>query len=219
MADTNLLAALLSGSNPLGPQMLGGYQGAQLTDAALNPAFAHNEGPFGALAKTLAGFSGAPMLRQAVEATTAARTGANPELARMLASNDPFTMAASPGANPVAVSQLLAGASPASAAAARLADAQAQQAVAQANLTKEPYPGAPLLPSTSGATPPAVAQVATTATGSTTGRTPAVDSLTEIANLAPELRGEAIAKIPDPKIRAAMMARLMRMRGPNAARP
>jgi hypothetical protein len=165
MADTNLLAALLSGSNPLAPQMLGGYQGAQLSDAALNPTFAHNEGPFGALAKTLAGFSGAPMLRQAVEATTAARTGANPELARMLAGNDPFTMAAAPGANPVATAQILAGATPANAAEARLANAQAtlagNQALAAARVgTARPSTvgpssasGAPSSPSASGAAP------------------------------------------------------------------
>jgi hypothetical protein len=218
MADTNLLAALLSGSNPLAPQMLGGYQGAQLSDAALNPAFAHNEGPFGALAKTLAGFSGAPMLRQAVEATTAARTGANPELARMLAGNDPFTMAAAPGANPIAVSQILAGATPASAAAARLADAQARFMSGKVDQLNAPDTGAPMLPSTSGgraAAPSALPVIA----APTTGRAPAVDSLTEIANLAPEARAEAIAKIADPRARAALMARLARMRGANAARP
>lgn len=126
MADTNLLAALLSGANPLAPQMVGGYQGAQLSEAALNPNFAHNEGPFGALAKTIAGFSGGNQLRQAVEATTAARQAATPDLARLLASNDPFAaIAANPSANPIAQAQILQGATPESAADARLKAAQA----------------------------------------------------------------------------------------------
>jgi hypothetical protein len=110
MADTNLLAALLSGSNPLAPQMLGGYQGAQLSDAALNPAFAHNEGPFGALAKTLAGFSGAPMMRQAVDATTAANNAARPELlAAMNAPGGPLQYAGQhPEMSQTGLAQILA---------------------------------------------------------------------------------------------------------------
>jgi hypothetical protein len=110
MADTNLLAALLSGSNPLAPQMLGGYQGAQLSDAALNPAFAHNEGPFGALAKTLAGFSGGPMMRQAVEATTAANNAARPEvLAAMNSPGGPLQYAAqNPDMSQTGLAQILA---------------------------------------------------------------------------------------------------------------
>ncbi len=117
MADPNLLAQLLAGG-PLAPMQVGGYQGAQLSDAALNPAFAHNQGPFGALAKTIAGFSGPPMLQRAAEQATAARMGANPELARMLASNDPFGMAGAQGANPVASGLLLAGQTPSSASGA-----------------------------------------------------------------------------------------------------
>lgn len=127
MADTNLLAALLSGSNPLAPQMLGGYQGAQLSDAALNPNFAHNEGPFGALAKTIAGFSGGNQLRQAIDATTAARQAANPDLAKLLANPDPYAaLAANPsGFNPVAAAQILQGTTPEQAANARKIGAEA----------------------------------------------------------------------------------------------
>jgi hypothetical protein len=220
MADTNLLAALLSGSNPLAPQMLGGYQGAQLSDAALNPTFAHNEGPFGALAKTIAGFSGGDQLRQAIEATTAARQGANPDLARMLAANDPFAAAGQPSANPIAAAQILAGATPQSAAEARLHSAQAALANAQLPVLgslAQPRPSTAL--GAGGAVTPLATAPAASIGGLTSGRPAPTDSLTEIANLAPEQRADAIAKVTDPRARAALMARLARMRGANAARP
>ncbi len=127
MADSSLLASIISGTNPLAPQMLGAYQGAQQTAAAIDPNYAHNEGPFGALAKTLMGFQGSNALRQGVDATTAANSAASPDLAKLLANPDPYTALAGNynGVNPIAASRLLQGATPESVAQARNLAAQA----------------------------------------------------------------------------------------------
>jgi hypothetical protein len=132
MADPNLLASIISGTNPLAPQMLGSYLGAQQADAATNPTYGHNEGPFGALAKTLMGFQGGNALRQGVQSTTAANTAAMPDLARLLANPDPYAQLAQGGANPIAASRLLQGATPETAANAR--NLAAQAALAQLNV-------------------------------------------------------------------------------------
>lgn len=128
MADGNLLAALLSGQDPLASQMVPGLQGAQLSQAALDPAYGHNEGVFGALAKTLAGLTGGPMVQGAVNNTAGARVAAQPELARLLASPDPYAeLAARPhDYGPVASSALLNGANPDAISQARLRAAQGE---------------------------------------------------------------------------------------------
>lgn len=130
MADASLLASLIAGQDPLAAQMLGGYQGAQLSGAALDPAYGHNEGPFGALAKTLAGFSGGNQLRDAVQAVAAARAANRPEMAGVLAGDDPYkAIAANPaGYSDQTLAQLLSGATPQSVAEARQAAANAKLA-------------------------------------------------------------------------------------------
>ncbi len=136
MADaSSLLASIISGTSPLAPDMLQAYQGAQLSNAGLDPNYGHNEGPFGALGKMLAAARGGPMLQQGVQATTAGNMAAMPDLAKLLASPDAFTALAgnTAGTNPVAAARLLAGATPGSVAEARLKAAQATLAGAQAN--------------------------------------------------------------------------------------
>jgi hypothetical protein len=134
MADASLLASIISGTNPLDPTMLGAYQGAQLSNAGLDPNFGHNEGLFGALGKMIAAARGGPMLQQGVEQATAANTAAMPDLAKLLASPDPYTALAgnTAGFNPIAASRLLQGATPEQVAEARLKAAQTQLAYAQA---------------------------------------------------------------------------------------
>jgi hypothetical protein len=147
MADQSLLAAILSGQDPLAAQMLPAYQGSQLSNAALDPSFGHNEGPFGALAKTIAGFSGGNQMRDAVQALVQARNAARPELARVMSGTDPYGVI---GQNPEGYSQqtlatLLNGATPNSVAESRLHGAQAAYTNAQAalaNRTASPMPSA-----------------------------------------------------------------------------
>lgn len=150
MAD-NLLASILSGSDPLAPQILPGYMGSQYTSAALDNSFGMNAGPFGALAKTLAGVMGGNAMRESVPQVTAARTAALPELAKLYASDDPYKeLASNPGSySPVAMAQLLAGASPEAVAKARLLNTQ----VAQAGLNLKGYQGIPALAAAGQAVP------------------------------------------------------------------
>jgi hypothetical protein len=89
MADPNL-AAIFAGLDPLSAQILQGQQGAQLGAAALDPAFGHNEGIAGALAKTIAAFSGHDMMNQAVQNTTQARIAAQPGIAQLMANPNPY---------------------------------------------------------------------------------------------------------------------------------
>jgi hypothetical protein len=213
------LASIISGTNPLDPQMLNAYQGAQLSNAAIDPNFGHNEGPFGALAKLVAGARGSQMLNQGVQQTTAANTAAMPDLARLLANPDPFTALAQGGINPIAAARLLQGATPESAADARLKAAQAALAGAQVNAYNNPIKRSPFL------IPPAQPTSASSGTPTsisdfTTGRQP-LDPVSAVAALAPEQRSAAIAAM-SPQQKAAYLARLRAMqqggRG-NATRP
>jgi hypothetical protein len=124
MADASLLASIISGTNPLDPTMLGAYQGAQLSNAGLDPNFGHNEGLFGALGKMIAAARGGPMLQQGVEQATAANTAAMPDLAKLLSSPDAYG-AINANTNPIAAARLLQGATPETAANARLLGEQA----------------------------------------------------------------------------------------------
>jgi hypothetical protein len=125
MADATLLQ-LLSGADPLAAQMLAASQGQALTNASLDPSFGHNEGLFGALAKTIAGIRGGGMTNDAVQQIVAQRQAALPELAKLLASDNPFQAAASGNVSPGALAQFLAGQTPEGAAATRKALAAAQ---------------------------------------------------------------------------------------------
>jgi hypothetical protein len=129
MADPNL-ASIIAGNDPLSPQMLQGYQGSQLSNAAIDPDFARNSGPLGALAHLIAGVSGHDMLQNAVQNTTQARTAAQPSLASLLANPNPYqAFADNPQQyGPIAGAGILNGASPETVANARLAAANAQLA-------------------------------------------------------------------------------------------
>jgi hypothetical protein len=142
MADPNLLASILSGQDPLAPQMTQGLQGAQLSaTAAANPEATF--GPIGVLAKFLGASQGHDMLNNAVQQTTQARTAARPELAQLLAQPDPYAAAAQGQHSPLAMAGILGGATPENVAQTREAAARAQFLGAQANLanrTAQPMP-------------------------------------------------------------------------------
>lgn len=77
MAD---LLSILASSDPQAAQLLAASQGQQLQNAAIDPAFGHNEGLFGALAKTLAGFRGGDMTNGALQQMLAAKQAARSEM-------------------------------------------------------------------------------------------------------------------------------------------
>src|SRR5690348_1899051 len=154
MADSSLLAQILSGQDPLSAQMLGAYQGNQLSAAALDPNFGHNEGLAGALAKTIAGFRGGGMTNDAVQALVNARNANRPELAQILASPDPFkAVAENPNLSPLTQAGILNGATPNTVAEARQHAAQAAYLQAQGALANEA--AKPLPPMFAGASPTA----------------------------------------------------------------
>jgi len=128
MADTSLLASIIAGQDPLAPEMLNAYRGAQLSSAALDSNFGTNAGPLGALAKFIAGAQGGSMLNNAVGQISSARAASLPEQARIYASPDPFAEIAKGGYSPQTLAQVLAGATPANVEEARLRAAQAGMA-------------------------------------------------------------------------------------------
>jgi hypothetical protein len=109
MADPNILAQILAGNDPLSPQIAQGLQGAQLSSDTINSPPAH--GPFGVLAKYLGASQGHDMLNNAVQQTTQARLGAQPDMARLMASPNAYQdLATKPqDFNPIARSAFLSG--------------------------------------------------------------------------------------------------------------
>lgn len=105
------LASLISGTDPLAPIELRAYQAIQNANAVRDASQWANQGPFGALARTIAGF-GAPMQAQnALQQVAAAKAAANPQLFQALASGNPYQWGANnPQAGPVALSSILANA-------------------------------------------------------------------------------------------------------------
>ena len=216
MADSSLLAQIIAGQDPLSAQMLQGQQGAQLAGAALNPEFGHNEGIAGALAKTLAGFSGHDMLNNAVQNTTQARIGAQPDMARLLASNQPYQdMASNPGGyNPLARAALLNGASPLQAAQTK--EALANAALANLNVTGFGNAQANPSPASAGVGAPAMRRVAPLPAGNVAALgsghypqaaapSPDMDPVAIAAALPPQQRQ---AMLQSPQMRAALLAKL-----------
>jgi hypothetical protein len=218
MADASLLASIISGTNPMAPTMLGSYQGAQLQNAALDSNFGHNEGLFGALAKTLAGFSGGNALRQGVQQTTAANQAALPDLAKLLANPDPYTALAgnTAGFDPIAAARLLQGATPEDVAKARLASAQAGLATAQTNEYKNlGQPRQPTFIPTTGGMAGSPSAMPTTASDLTNGRQSLVsgaDPVAALTALPPDQRAARIAMMTSQQ-KAALAAALKKQQG------
>jgi hypothetical protein len=222
MADASLLASIISGTNPMAPTMLGSYQGAQLQNAALDPNFGHNEGLFGALAKTLAGFSGGNALRQGVQQTTAANQAAMPDLAKLLANPDPYTALAgnTAGFDPIAVARLVQGATPEDVAKARLASAQAafQGARTQNVLNKMNAPQIPMYTTDTARSPAASPISGTSSFGSVTSAD-AVPDPAQVAAMPPAL-GAARIRMMSPAAKAKYLQLLQQQGGSgNAVRP
>jgi len=133
-------------------------QGAQLSNLAVSPAFGHNEGPFGALAKIIAGARGGGMMNDAVQQLVAQRNAALPDLAKVYAADNPLNEIANGQHLPITMAQVLGGMTPEKAAQTRLALSQAGLYGARGtNLaaTNEPMPGNDIVPSASVAGPAA----------------------------------------------------------------
>ena len=115
MADASLLATLLSGQNPLAPEQLGGYRGAQMLNG-LSDTAGTNGGLLGALAQGIRGAAGTAMLRNSVNDTTAAGNAAQPDLLAAYSSPQGAVnyAAQNPGMNKFALARILAGAEPTS---------------------------------------------------------------------------------------------------------
>jgi hypothetical protein len=227
MADASLLASIISGTNPMAPTMLGSYQGAQLQNAALDPNFGHNEGLFGALAKTLAGFSGGNALRQGVQQTTAANQAALPDLAKLLANPDPYTALAgnTAGFDPIAAARLLQGATPEDVAKARLANAQAafQGARTTNAINQMNAPAVPMYTSDT-ARAPASSSAPLVGGASSFGAVTAPDAVPDPAQVAkmPPALGAARLRMMSPAAKAKylqLLQQLQQQGGGNAVRP
>ncbi len=198
-----------------------GWRGTQLSNAGLDPAYGHNEGPFGALGKMLAAARGGPMLQQGVQAATAGNMAAMPDLAKLLASPDPYTALSGniEGTNPVAAARLLNGAMPEDVAKARLATAQAAFQGARTTDALNKMKGTP---TPMYLTPGAGAGVAAPSgpsaiSGITTGR-PEADPVAEMAALPPDQRAAKIGAMT-PQQKLAYIAALKKRGSASAARP
>lgn len=132
MAD---LAGIISGTDPMAPLELKAYQQQQLLNSVRDASQWANQGPFGALARTIGGMQtgGAQdTLNQIVQQ----RQAANPQLFQALASGNPYQWGAqNPQANPTALASILANAP--DAAKAQFEGAQTQALLNQA----KSYPG------------------------------------------------------------------------------
>jgi len=106
---------LLTGQNPIAPQQLPGFMGAQMLNG-LSDTSGTAGGLLGALAQGLRGGMGASMLKNAVQNTTDAGLAAQPDLLAAYSSPQGAVnyAAQNPGINKFSLAQILAGATPTS---------------------------------------------------------------------------------------------------------
>ncbi len=232
MAD---LASIISGTDPLAPLVLQAEQQQQQLNSARDASQWANQGIFGALARTIAGGAGGGA-QNTLQQIVQQRQAAQPDLATLLAGPDPYgaLAAAQPGQyNPLAVAQLLNGATPGSVAEARLHAAQANLFGAKTDFARQQgdlskpilgtYSPQAARPAANGpaASAPSAAEPLVSGTGDisslTNGRT---------ATTAPDL--QSLARMPDaqraaiiagltPQQKARIAAQLRGMAGRNAA--
>lgn len=229
MADSSLLASIISGNDPLAPQMVPAYMAAQQSQQMLDPNYGMNQGPFGALARVLAGATGNGQgaLKDAVANVTAQRQAANPEILGAVTNpSGPLNYAAQhPGMNPVALAHILAQ-----------PPDTVQNYIEAARLGRSNQPGAtPLVPSALpgwGKVPGVMspAQVAPLAAVNKpapqaafpqdyTGRPASEPDVGTIAAMPPVMQAQALARM-NPAQKAALAAMIAKYRaqgGGNAA--
>lgn len=184
MAD---LASIISGTDPLAPLILRAEQQQQLLNSARDASQWQNQGPFGALARTIAGIRGGgdnPALDQIVQQ----RAAAMPSVFQALASPNAYQYgAAHPETSPVGLASILANAP----GAARAGLEGAQGGLARNELASYGALGAPSTPGilkspgltpvpTAPEAPPSLANGASLspATGAT-GAAPALPAVSE----------------------------------------
>ncbi len=224
MADSSLLASIISGNDPLAPQMVPAYMAAQQSQQMLEPNYGMNQGPFGALARVLAGATGYGQgpLKDAVANVTAQRQAANPEILGALTNpSGPLNYAAQhPEMSNVGLAHVLA-----------TPPDTIQNYIEAARLGRANQPGAaPLVPALPGwgkipgsmapaqAAPlaavgkPAQASTPAAFPGGYTGRPEVEPDVASIATLPPAQRLQALARM-SPAQRAALAAKIAQMQG------
>ncbi len=227
MAD---LASIISGTDPLAPLVLQAEQQQQQLNSARDASQWANQGIFGALARTMAGGAGGGA-QNTLQQIVQQRSAAQPDLARLLAGNDPYgTLAANPDQySPIARAALLNGATPLTVAESRQKAAEA--GIQQLNLRGYQglgagVPGTAIPPvKNAGALMPSSpsAEPLVSGTGDisslTTGRAPTtIPDLSALARMPDAQRAATLAGLT-PQQRARIAAQLRTMAGGNAARP
>jgi hypothetical protein len=213
MADPSLLS-ILSGQDPLAAQMVPGYQIAQRTQAALNPE--NPGGILGGLGKALMGLDSGG-LQPAVQNVVNQRVAAQPQLAQLLASNDPYKKLAEGGPGqygPVASAALL-NASPEQVANTRLLNASAglgglnlsgYEGLNQLRQAGQPPPTGPMRGPGAGAVTgnPSVLGTGRYPQGGGSPTTGGADPMAALPNMTPQQRQ---AFFQDPRMRALALQR------------
>lgn len=217
------LASIISGTDPTAPIQLRAYQAIQNANAVRDASQWNNQGPFGALARTIAGFSAAPQAQDAVAQIAAAKAAANPQLFQALASGNPYAWGANnPQASPVALSSILQNAPAAakalyegSAAGLNINNLASLQALSKANQNQPPgstpTPNAAVVNKAPVAVPQSnlTAQPAPDATA-VSGVLPAAPPISTFAAMTPGNRAAALAQMSGQQ-RAAFLAQLRAM--------
>lgn len=143
------LPGLLSGQNPLAPEQVPGYLGAQMVNG-MNDTSGSTGGLLGAIANGLRGAVGSSMLKRAVNNTTNAGMAAQPDLLSAYASPQGAVnyAAQNPGMNKFALAQILAQGNPTAGQGEGMSAIALMRARLRNDLspqTGQPIPGAPLL--------------------------------------------------------------------------
>lgn len=163
MADATL-ASIISGTDPLAPLELRALQQQQLLSSARDASQWANQGPFGALARTIAGFSGGPS-QSTVGNIAGQRVAAQPQTIAALANpGGPLAYAAQhPGMNPISAADLINGPTAGTGQAQALAAIKLRYDRLAQGL--DPYTGAPAVGGTGAPVVPGVAPGAPRAAG------------------------------------------------------
>lgn len=212
MAD---LASIISGTDPLAPLVLQAEQQQQLLNSARDASQWANQGPFGALARTLAGFSGGGA-QNTLQQITQQRAAAQPDVFQALASPNAYQWGANhPQASPLALAGVLANAP--AAARAGLEGAQAGQitnrvaAFPQIIKSVAGSGAAGVAPPTSSQMPPSLSPSLSEET--IQGALPAAQAVVQYANTLPPGAARARALIGQPPAVQAAIRRYLQQSG------
>lgn len=207
MADASL-ASIISGTDPLAPLELRATQAQQLLNSVRDSSQWANQGPFGALARTIAGFQAPSMAQDTLSQIVQARQAANPDIVKMLAAPQGAASyaAANPNISPLAMAlaanqtpnEAIQGAGVGIANQINALNLNAYQARARALQQGTPMPGAITAPvAKSAATSPTLPASAPNNPVSTSTSASAAPTTVAPAAIPQEII-EGAQKLPDP---------------------